>query len=424
MDLVELPGVVELQGMSAHEAELVMAQVDTERRIAEARSALLVARVSHSGVHLDDGHRTVASWGRAVCNWSNADARRLSRLADALGQLPSFAAACQAGEVPVSSMYAVANAVANPRVRQHVAAADDMFTSWARMLAHDDLVTALAHWTALADPDGSLSAHDRANAQRSASLTIVGERAYLDATGPADSAALLREVLNRFRDAEWRTEWDAGVAQHGEQMVPALMERTTGQRTFDALMAMCRAAAGSTEMGGEVTVNLIVDQSTFEHHLQAALGGTPEPLDPATAGQRRCEDSYGNPIDPRAMIAAALVGQVRRVVLDPAGVVVDVGRRRRSFTGALREAILATNRRCTWPGCQRPSEQCDVDHTTPFSQGGTTSADNAGPMCPPHNRWKHRGYRTWRDPDGLWHTIRPDGTPHGWPARYVRLAAA
>jgi hypothetical protein len=39
-----------------------------------------------------------------------------------------------------------------------------------------------------------------------------------------------------------------------------------------------------------------------------------------------------------------------------------------------------------------------------------TSVNNGGPLCGAHNRFKERGYRTWRDPNGTWHTTRPDGT--------------
>ena len=35
---------------------------------------------------------------------------------------------------------------------------------------------------------------------------------------------------------------------------------------------------------------------------------------------------------------------------------------------------------------------------------------NEGPLCARHNRIKTRGYRTWRDDVGVWHTQRPDGT--------------
>ena len=97
---------------------------------------------------------------------------------------------------------------------------------------------------------------------------------------------------------------------------------------------MFTAAAGSGVVGRiDPLVNIIVDQTTLEHHLARLAGADVEPLDPATVDERRCETSSGHQIDPNDMLAAALIGHVRRVVFDTAGVVIDLGRRTRLFTG-------------------------------------------------------------------------------------------
>jgi hypothetical protein len=110
------------------------------------------------------------------------------------------------------------------------------------------------------------------------------------------------------------------------------------------------------------------------------------------------------------------------VVLDGAGVVVDMGRKQRLFTGALRDAVLFGSRRCTWCGCNVPGSVCQADHVLPWSNAGPTSASNGGPQCGHHNRWKSRGYRTHRDEHGHWHHYRPDGTEIGWRAETVVVA--
>jgi hypothetical protein len=349
---------------------------------------------------------------------------RLSKLGRAFSVLPRFAAACLEGRVPVSAMHAVAVAASNPRVGHYLDDdTDAMFTEWACTQDYDELVILLRHWSELADVDGARSRHDRARDRRHASLVTVGERVFLDATGPSAEGVLMREVWDHFVKAEWLTDWDAGVAEWGEQMIPSLMPRTAAQRGFDALHAVFRAAAGSEQVGGAVTVNYVVDQATFDHHLELACGGTPEPLHPSTAATRRCEDQRGTILDPRVVVAAALVGMMRRLVLDSAGVVLDMGRRQRLFTGALREAVLLSGRRCLWPGCNRAAHHCDADHTIPAAHGGPTAAWNGGPNCDHHNLWKNRGYRTWRDPQGIWHTYRPDGTEVGWRVQHVAIAA-
>ncbi|MEZ5259466.1 MAG: HNH endonuclease signature motif containing protein [Ilumatobacteraceae bacterium] len=143
-------------------------------------------------------------------------------------------------------------------------------------------------------------------------------------------------------------------------------------------------------------------------------------------GLRRCETIDGVLVDPIAALRAALVGQVRRVVMDAAGVPIEVGRRRRLFTGIVREIAKLGSPVCVHPGCDRPVSECEIDHLLEWAASGTTGARNAAPACGLHNRAKHRyGYEVQRDGGGVWHTFRPDGTeiasappprssPHAW----------
>ena len=72
------------------------------------------------------------------------------------------------------------------------------------------------------------------------------------------------------------------------------------------------------------------------------------------------------------------------------------------------QAVLDTAGRCLWPGCGR--HRIQPDHSDEWQRGGVTDLVNSGPLCARHNRFKTRGYRTWRDAAGGWHVQRPDGT--------------
>jgi len=323
----------------------------------------------------------------------------------------------------VAQMHAVAKLAANPRVREHLDAdADRVLTEGARDLPFDDFVTLLRHFEALADADGAQDRHDRAVLDRRASITFVDERAFLDAAGPAFDGLLFDEVLQRYTELEWQTEWDQLANIHGDRMCADLMERTPAQRRFDALQRIFTLAAnGGDGKGPAVTVDILIDQATYEQQLALLLGGIADPLPVTHATSRRCEDRHGHLVDPRAAVAASLVGQVRRVVLEADGVVLDMGRRQRLFTGALRDAVMLTARRCGHPGCGVPGHACQADHTIPYARGGPTNARNAGPECGGHNRWKTRGAFTFRDRKGRWRTFRPDGTEIGWPTIVATL---
>jgi hypothetical protein len=130
-------------------------------------------------------------------------------------------------------------------------------------------------------------------------------------------------------------------------------------------------------------------------------------IDPA---KRRCETITGSLMQADEILYRMLIGQVRRVVYDSYGTVIDLGRKRRLFTGSARDAIMLNATRCFWPGCDMPVTQCEADHVQPWTDNGHTSPANGTPACSHHNRTKNHGYKVRRSPDGQWHTYRADGT--------------
>ena len=408
--------------MSPADLQFVAQAREVRRRQDEAEAALLVQLVDDTGAYLADGHRTVGAWGRATHNWSPPEAARMVKLARVMRWLPEFTASALAGELGVAQMHAIAAIATNPRVREHLDdVTDRLFTNAARDLDFNDLSTLLRHWEQLADADGAKGRHDRAVSERRAAVTVTGERGYLDAQGPAYDGVMFQEILEHFTQLEWQHEWDVLAAIHGDRMCAALMERSHSQRCFDALMRIFAAAAGSDTDGPAVTVDITIDQTTFEHELERLAGGTPDPIPASHAPNRHCHDRRGRPVDPRAVLAAALVGRVRRKVIGADGVVLDLGRRQRLFRGPLRDAVLAGSPRCTHRGCLVIGDHCEADHLQAWSQRGPTNAANGAPRCNFHNRWRNNGGTTIRDANGCWHTYRPDGTEIGWPVIYTNL---
>ena len=90
---------------------------------------------------------------------------------------------------------------------------------------------------------------------------------------------------------------------------------------------------------------------------------------------------------------------------------VDLGERKRLFTGNARIAATLLERFCNHPGCDIPAERCQIDHNQPHTDGGRTDQANAGPECGPHNRFKYRNrWRTRRSDNHQIYNIRSDGT--------------
>jgi hypothetical protein len=64
-------------------------------------------------------------------------------------------------------------------------------------------------------------------------------------------------------------------------------------------------------------------------------------------------------------------------------------------TGRMREQVILTCPTCVFPGCGKTARRCDLDHITPWAQGGKTESWNLAPLCRLHHRLKTHGYWTY-----------------------------
>jgi hypothetical protein len=64
----------------------------------------------------------------------------------------------------------------------------------------------------------------------------------------------------------------------------------------------------------------------------------------------------------------------------------------------MREQVILTCPTCVFPGCGRTARRCDLDHITPWHQGGKTETLNLAPLCRLHHRMKTHGNWTYERP--------------------------
>lgn len=289
----------------------------------------------------------------------------------------------------------------------------------AEILEFDDFRTCTRRWELLADENGAHHDRDTTNENRNATALAVGSGIDLRTTGgDAVTAAELVAIFNAFTQAEFDRDHTARAAEFGTDTAGQPFARTSAQRRHDAIIEIFRRAANAPDGTGRranITVNIVVDERTFTEaliaHTLAPASALDHVADPGPA-QRRCETTAGTPVHPDDILTATIHGHIRRVIYDSAGVVTNLGRRRRLFTGSARQAAQLSARRCTRPGCTIPTELCDIDHTHEHHNGGTTDTNNANPQCSTHNRQKNHGYTTTRNPNtGHITHHRPNGTP-------------
>ncbi|MEJ1105541.1 MULTISPECIES: hypothetical protein [unclassified Kribbella] len=109
-------------------------------------------------------------------------------------------------------------------------------------------------------------------------------------------------------------------------------------------------------------------------------------------------------------------GTWRRLLTDPLnGTVLEASTTRHDPGTLITETLLARHPVCAWPGCNRTSRDCDRDHTTPFTQTGTTNLTGLAPYCEYHHIIKDTptwGWTTTSHPDGSITLTTPTGHRH------------
>ena len=94
----------------------------------------------------------------------------------------------------------------------------------------------------------------------------------------------------------------------------------------------------------------------------------------------------------------------------PGGDILDVGRKTRTISPALRRALAARDRQCRFPGCQ--NRRCDAHHVRHWADGGATRLDNLVLLCRRHHRAVHEeGFRVTLGGTRDVQFVRTDGRP-------------
>jgi hypothetical protein len=94
-------------------------------------------------------------------------------------------------------------------------------------------------------------------------------------------------------------------------------------------------------------------------------------------------------------------GSIIRVTEDKHGKPLDVGRKQRTVSHAIKRALQARDRGCSFPGCER-RRFVDAHHIRHWADGGETSLDNLILLCTQHHRLLHEGqFSIRRDGDSM-----------------------
>lgn len=241
------------------------------------------------------------------------------------------------------------------------------------------------------DPDGASRRREQAKIHEDVTVwDDVDGQSVLSARMSTPDAYVLLAAIN-------------AVAQDDRFVAPEAC--TAGQRRVAALRSLVLTHATGTD-GDEV----LTSARTTAHigvivPLEAMLGLSDEPALLTGSGPISASAA-------REVIADCGVDSTMyRLVVDPDGTLLDLGRQRYEVSDAQRAFVAARDVTCRFPGCAARAIACQIDHAVPWDEGGRTDAENLGALCVRHHQLKtHAGWEiiesapdgacTWRSPLG------------------------
>jgi hypothetical protein len=356
-----------------------------EQRLAGVK-LLLLGELDERGLARNLGATSTIGWLRWRLRVSGGAAGAMLRLAKALRRYPATADRLMAGEVSVEQARVITDALTAlphdlPEVYDNTPSADagppGRITDQVEALLLD-------HATAL-DPTGLRVAGKHALAVIAPHVADDLERRALDTAEHRTRAArhldlhddayggtILRGYLDREATTILRTALDPLTSPRGVGD-----ERTASQRRADALIEICGKvmADGLLPTQGSQPTQLVI--TTNYDTLAQTLG-----VGVTDRGQR---------LSATAVRRLACDAKILPAVMDSNGQVLDLGRSRRLFSGAIRQALNLRDGGCTFPGCDRPSSWVEGHHIRHWLDGGTTSLGNAALVCTVHHHLVHDG---------------------------------
>ena len=356
----------------------------------DAYEAELLAEAERRDVAREVGAVDTAGWLRSVAGVSRREALARARTAVALEELPEVSGALTDGRITHGHAQALTQIALPADVDLNIDADLD-FPTAARRIAEaaqdeqaelirsaetmsvEEYRRFLRRWADLVAGDDGAERDLRQRRRRSVT-TFDGDDGMrgVRALMPADQFALFENELRRLAEARWR-------AEHPDADGVPASELTCPQRNADALVDMARRSRqlgdnNGEPLGSHIDVMVLIDAETLQ-------GGMHE--------RTRCELDDTTPLSPAAARRLLCDADILTAALDRPSLTLDLGYSRRCANANLRRALIARDRTCTAPGCDRPHWMCEIHHIIPWAKGGPTNLDNLTLLCSKHHHLHH-----------------------------------
>ncbi len=401
------------------------------------RLLTLLARFDRLGGWEPAGHRSCAHWLAFRTGLDLGTAREHVRVARALAGLPRTGAAMARGALSFSQVRALTRVADAETETDLLALAEGCTTAqleglvraWRKGNRHDEAAWERERhrsrtFSVFPDDDGMYLVRGRLDPEVGAVLMRAVEAASdaLYRAGRRDCAPL--ENGTRARRGAPRRVMEVAAAAASDLALDT--ERQAAQRRADAvgLLAERALAAGFVPRGDRAPAAAPISGTRAERY-QVVLHVDSDTL--ATDGEPgRSELEDGTRVSAETSRRLCCDAGIVRVGRPPRrqarrlgrGSTLDLGRRTRTVSPALRRALETRDRGCRFPGCGL--RFTEAHHVVHWADGGETSLANTLLLCRYHHRlvhedgwsieWWGTGRPAFRDPRGTVH-MQPRRAP-------------
>jgi len=231
---------------------------------------------------------------------------------------------------------------------------------------------------------------------------------------PPETAGLVRAGIDALVGEQLRAARDQVPSSLADTGVADIDDRTLPQRRADAAEELLRHAISCDRPGGDRPVVTMVVRMTLDQLLDGLGAAQIDGIDARISATRA-----------RLLAADA---SIIPAVLGGAGEVLDLGRARRLFSPAQRQALAEQYRGCAFAGCGHPPGYTEAHHLQWWSRGGPTDLSNGIPLCSFHHHRIHDDGWEIQVRDHIPYFIPPpwcdpDRTPRRGGKRMVDLAS-
>lgn len=296
-----------------------------------------------------DGSNTAIDWLRINCRMTSTAAADRVAVGERLGELPHSLKAMEAGDIGFAHLTVMARTANAIRAEFD----EDRMLPVALESSPGKFHYRCMHYRHAVNAEAYAAGQNELVENRRLKLSTA-----------QDGCLLISGILDPVGGAVVRTALEPLARLSGMHD-----DRKPERRFADALVEF-------SAKGGKQTIQMQVTAP-----LETLLG---------LVGAPGAENEFTLPISARTVERWACDCSITRVLMQDS-VVIDVGRAERTIGGPRRRALIARDRHCQWPGCERPGSWCDGHHLVHWIHGGGGELENLVLLCLRHHHKVHEG---------------------------------